>query len=714
MMHEQPAVGRRGFLAGLTATGLVLSVNIPPGAAQAKSGTSAFGAFLRLDADGAITIVVPCVEMGQGSQTALAMIVADELGADWSRVQIAPAPLGVVYRTPGRPVQNTSGSQMVRRWNAPLRQAAATARERLVAAAAHGWGVQASACSVEAGHVLHGPTGRRTAFGELAAAAAKRPEPLDAALRTGHHLVGQSLPRLDIPAKVDGSAVFGIDVRLPGMVFAAIRQVPIYGATLLSVDEGEVRGRPGIVDVIKLPDAVAVVAESFWKAKRAVDDLKPHFSTPPQANIASKDIQEAQRLQLGSPLAIPAVDTGDVAAAMKGAKRVMQADYFVPFLHHATMEPMTCTAHLTADRFEFWVPTQNLTGVADVAVKVSGLPLDKVVVNATLLGGGFGRKFEQDFVMQAALIAKAVRRPVQLIWTREEDVQHGFYRPAMSARVTSPLDEKGMPTALTLRLVGPSVLEHSTGFPFIRGVDPVALLGVSTETPHSPSKIQQYAIGNFRAEYIYQPTHVPLGYWRSVGASENGFFIESFIDELAMEAKQDPYAFRRHLLRDSPRGLAVLDKAAQEAGWGSKPASGRHRGIAFSEAVGSLVAQVAEISMDGDQPRVHRVVCAIDCGTAVSPGNVVAQIEGCIVMGLSAAMMEQVVIEDGRCAQSNFHDYPVARLAGTPQIDVHIIESGAALGGVGEAGVPAVAPALCNAIFAATGRRIRSLPIGQA
>lgn len=711
-MLGKTALNRRGFLAASAATGLVLAIDLPAGTSEgAPVGTVALGPFLRIGTDGKVTVVTPCVEMGQGSQTALAMIVADELGADWGSISILPPPVGVPYRTPGRPVQNTSGSQMVRRWNGPLRKSAAAAREMLAAAAAGRWGVQSATCAVEAGAVVHAPSGRRAGFGELAEAAARLPEPAAPTLREGSRIVGKPVQRLDIPSKVDGSAVFGIDVRLPGMLYAAIRQAPVFGAQLLSVEEGEVRRRPGVIDVVKLPDAVAVVAENFWRAKKAAEDLEPRFSRPPQASVTSEDIFAAQRLQLGSPLSTPAIDTGDVSGAMKGAQKVVRADYAVPFLHHATMEPMTCTAHLTADRFEFWVPTQNLTGVAEVGAKVSGLPLDKVVVNATLVGGGFGRKFEQDFVEQTALIAKAVRRPVKLIWTREEDVQHGFYRPAMSARLTAPLDGDAMPTALVLRIAGASVLEHSTGFPFIRGVDPVAMLGVSTETPHSPSKIQQYSFPNFRAEYVYQPTHVPVGYWRSVGASENGFFIESFVDELAAEAKRDPYGFRRHLLRESPRALAVLDRVAREAGWNDKPPAGRHRGIAFSECVGSLVAQVVEISMEGDMPKVHRITCAIDCGTAVHPDNVVAQVEGSIVMGLSAAFGEQITIDEGRCAQSNFHDYPVLGLAETPRIDVYVIESGTALGGVGEAAVPAVAPALCNAIFAATGRRVRSLPI---
>jgi isoquinoline 1-oxidoreductase beta subunit len=503
-----------------------------------------------------------------------------------------------------------------------------------------------------------------------------------------------------------------VDVKLPGMVFAAIRQAPVYGSKLVSVDDTALRRQPGIVDVVKLPDAVAVVATSFWRAKKGVESLEPVFSQTARDRVGSADIMQAQRLQLDSPLAAAAIETGDVSTLLATGAALVRADYSVPFLHHATMEPMACTAHLTEDRFEFWVPTQNPTGVQQVGAKVSGLAPERIVVNSTLLGGGFGRKFEQDFVEQTALIAKAVKRPVKLIWSREEDVQHGFYRPAMAARLSAEVDADGYPRALILRVVGPSVIEHTIGQPFVNGVDPVAMLGVSTETPHSPSRLQQYAIGNFRAEYIYQPTHVPVGYWRAVGATENGFFIESFIDELAARAKQDPVAFRRHLLRESPRALAVLDKVAAEAGWSQPLPAGRFRGVAFSECVGSIFAAVAELSMDdGAVPKIHRIVCAIDCGKAIHPQNVVRQIEGCVVMGLSSALNEQITIADGRCEQSNFHDYPLLGLADMPRIDVHLVESGAVLGGVGEAGVPAIAPAVANAIHAATGRRIRSLPI---
>lgn len=722
-MSSNTKVSRRTLLKAAAAGGMALSVALPAGIAiaQAPAGRDPdlvrLGPFVRIGLDGRITLVAPCVEMGQGSHSGLAMILADELGADWAKVAVEAPPVGVPYRTPGRGIQNTSASQMVRRWNAPLRRSAAAAREMLSAAAASQWGVGAETCTVKEGFVHHEASQRRLGFGELAAAAAQLPQPKEPALRKGPStIVGRPLPRLDIPSKVDGSAKFGIDARVPGMLYAAIRQSPVFGSKLVSVNEKDVRSRRGIVEIMKLPEAVAVVADSFWRAKTAVGLLDPVFAPTPHATVSTREIQAAQRLQLQSPVAMPGVVAGDVDSAMAAAKTKVSADYEVPFLHHATMEPMTCTVSVTDQSCELWVSSQNLTGAADLAARITGVPLDKVVVHAMLLGGGLGRKFEQDAVEQALLIGKALKRPVQLIWTREEDVQHGFYRPAMVGRVTAGFDEQGNLSAFNMRLIGPSVHEHTFNnpFPLVRSVDVVALIGVTSEIPGAPSVIQQYTVKNARAEYIYQPTHVPVGYWRSIGASENGFFIESLIDEAATRMRLDPIQLRRRMLRDSPRALAVLEKLASESGWGRPAPAGRFRGIALTDTVGSLTGQVIEISVTRNAVKVHRIVCVIDCGTAINPDNVAAQVEGSIVMGLSAAMTEQVTIDRGRCVQSNFHDYRVLSLKETPRIDVHIIDSGGPLGGVGEAALPAVAPALCNALYLATRKRIRALPLSQA
>lgn len=711
-MSGRLQLGRRAVLAGAGLAGLVVAVGPPVTRhADAADAPALLGAFIRIGPDGGVTVVTPCFELGQGSTTGLAMIVADELGADWAQVWIQAPPLDPAYRVPGRPIQSTSGSQMVRRWFVPLRKAAAAARAMLTEAAARRWSVDPAACTVSNGHVLHAATGRSAPFGDLAAAAASLPQPQGAPLRTTFTIVGTPARRFDIPAKVDGSAQYGIDVRVPGMAYAAIRQSPVFGARLVSVDDTALRGRRGVIEVVKLPEAVVVVADSFWRAKAAAEALEVVFSDVPQGAVSSDGIAAQRQARLAGAGVPAAIEAGDAPAVLAAAGKVITSDFAVPFLYHAPMEPVTCTAHVTDTRCELWIPTQNLTTAAEVAARVSGLPAQAVVAHPTFAGGAFGRKFEQDFVAQAVAVSKAVRRPVQLIWSREEDVQHDFYRPAMSARLSAALTDAGDVAGMVIRLAGPSIIEHTTGTALVKGADPAGLLGISTETSSAPGKLQQYAIGNIRVEFAFQPTHVPVGYWRAVGASHNGFFVESFIDELAAAAGKDPYEFRRRLLRDSPRALAVLDKAAAEAGWSNKLPEGRYRGIAFSECVGSFVAQVAEVSLQDGVPRVHRVVGAIDCGTAINPDSVVAQMQGCITMGVSAALKEEITIEDGRVGQSNFHDYEILRMAEAPRIEIHVIQSGGEIGGAGEAGLPATAPAIANALFAATGKRARSLPL---
>lgn len=711
-MDKHVDLSRRTVLIGGGAAALTVAVAIPVQVlAQAAGHAARLGAFISIAGDGGITIVTPCFELGQGSQTGLAMIVADELGADWAQISIRTPELNVAYRTPGRPVQNTSGSQMIRRWFTPLRKSAAAAREMLTEAAAAQWSVGVSACQVVNSEVVHAASGRRASFGSLAAAAARLPQPENPALRTAFTIVGTPARRFDILAKVNGSAIYGMDIRLPGLTYAAVRQAPVFGAKLVSVGDDGIRGRRGIVGIVKLSDAVAVVADSFWRAQSAVEALDVVFSGVPQNGVTSKRIFDEQAARLAAGDAAKAIETGDARAALSAARTVVQSDFRVPFLYHAPIEPMNCTVDLTGDRCNLWLPTQDLTTAVNVASRVTGLPVEAITAYATFAGGAFGRKFEQDFVAQATAIAKAIKRPVQLIWARQEDVQHDYYRPAMSARLTAALTESGDISGLVIRIAGPSVVEHTIGTPLIKGFDPTAMLGISTETSSSPGKLQQYSVSNLLVEFAFQPTHVPLGYWRAVGASQNGFFIESFIDELAHAAKKDPYEFRRRLLRDSPRALAVLDRAAQEAGWGKPLPPGRFHGIAFSECVGSFVAQVAEVSVESGAITVHRIVGVIDCGMAVNPDSVVAQMQGSINMGLSTALKEEITIEDGRVRQSNFHDYEVLRMADAPMIDVHVINSGGEIGGAGEAGLPATAPAVANALFAATGKRVRALPL---
>lgn len=712
-MNQNTDISRRSFLKS-GASALVLAVSLPALGVPA-SGAETQGqlsAFIKVLQSGMVELTVPAMEIGQGSHTSLAMILADELGVDWPQVIVIGPTLNAEMNTPGRTVQNTSGSQMVRRWNEPLRIAAAKARAMLTQAAAERWKVEAAECTVESGAVIH--NGERLGFGELVSDASKLTVPEAPEVLNTMKLVGTSVPRVDIPAKVQGKALYGTDVRVPGMVYAAVRQAPVYGARLVSFDEASAGS--GLLGFAQTADAVIVIADTFWKAKSAVEKMTVEFSETENDAVTSDDIFAAQKRGLdGGEFATPIAE-GDAASAIERAKAedrglFVEADYTVQFLHHATMEPMTCTAHVEGGRCEIWVPTQNITATAGAASKITGIPVENIKVNVTYAGGAFGRKFETDFVDQAVTAAMTAGKPVQLIWTREEDVQHGFYRPAMSARLSVGVGEDGAIDGIVMKVAGPSVLEHTIGKALIDGSDPVAWIGFSTETGVAPGKLQQYSIGNVTTQFAFVPTHVPVGYWRSVGASQNHFFIESMIDEIATALKVDPVEYRRRLLSESPRALAVLDRVAIESGWVDTPDPGRFRGVAFTDCVGSMVGQVVELSMDGDRPVVHRVTAVVDCGTAVNPDSVDAQMRGAIIMGLGAAISENVTISEGRCVQSNFHDYRVSLFAETPQIDVHIINSGHPIGGVGETGLPGVAPALCNAIFAATGVRHRQLPL---
>jgi isoquinoline 1-oxidoreductase beta subunit len=710
------ALNRRTFLQVSAAASASLMIALPLEGcsvqrAKPEPVTGSFGLFLAVHADGAVTVTVPVVEMGQGAQTALAMIIVDELGADWNRITVQPPPAAVGYQRPDvTKYQLTSGSWSVRLWNLPMRRAGAAAREMLIGAAAQRWGVAPESCDTVDGQVVHGPSGRKVGFGDVAPAAARLPVPSDPRLREPGRarLVGRPIPRTDIPSKVDGSGIFGVDVRLPGMLYATPRQAPVYGAEIADIDRDSAIKLRGVVDIVQSPGAVIVVADSFWHAKQALDQLTIRFRESPHDRETTERLMASERDKLGAREAAKFRRVGDAAAAAASASKVVSVDYTVPFLHHAPLEPMNCTARVTKTLCEVWAPTQCHTTALEAARRLTGLPDDRIVINATLLGGAFGRRIHDDFVEQAIRASMAVGRPVKLVWTREEDMRHGFHRPAMSARMQGSLDDKGQLTGLTMRIVGPSVHEKFWPSFFKDGLDASAIMALTTKNTAAGL---HYAIAHQHIDYVHQPTHVPIGYWRSVGASHNGFFMEGFIDEVALAAGQDPAAFRSRLLRDSPRGLAVLDKAVEASGWGSPMPAGHGRGIAFCENVDSIVAQVAEVEVAGDLLRVHRIVAVVDCGKVINPDTVEAQMQGGIVNALSAALAEEITIKEGAAVQSNFHDYPVLRMAGSPSVDVHIIESGAAMGGVGEAMVPTLAPAVCNAIHAACGKRIRSLPI---
>jgi CO/xanthine dehydrogenase Mo-binding subunit len=600
----------------------------------------------------------------------------------------------------------------------------------LVSAAALTWGVPESECVTEPGQVVHRATGRRLPYGRLAARAARLPVPTRVTLKAPREfrIIGTRVPRLDSRAKVDGSGVFGLDVTLPGLLVATVARCPVFGGRLVRFDAVAAKAVPGVRHVVPIDSGVAVVADGFWPATRGRDALQAQWDEAPRTAVSSAGIRAAYLDALQSATGEPALARGgDAAAALRTAARSLEARFEFPFLAHATMEPMNCTAWVRADGCDIWAPTQNQAGARQVGVDITGLPFGAVRVHTTLLGGGFGRRAEVDFVAEAVQISKAVAAPVKVVWTREDDMQHDTYRPATSSVVRVGLDARGLPVAWTHRIAGPSIRSRIIR-PFARMVLPewvsggmrdlaggvvahLAGLVVDRSATEGADDIP-YAIPHVRVEYVPYEPGIPVGFWRSVGHSHNAFVVESVLDEIAAAGLQDPCALRRRLLADRPRHLRVLDLAAGAAGWGTPLRDGLGRGIALHESFGSYVAQVAEVSVAGDGAvRVHRVVCAIDCGTVVNPGIVEGQMESGIVFGLTAALKGEITIEGGRVPQSNFHDYPVLRIDEMPRIEVHIVPSTEAPGGVGEPATPPIAPAVANAIFAATGTRVRRLPI---
>lgn len=705
------SLSRRAFVqvGSAAGAGLLIGFHLPLGGgtdlATLLSGTDGadgaadLNAWIRIGGDGAVTLFINESEMGQGVLTSLAMILAEELDADWTQVRSEEAPTD--FAKYGR--QSTGGSSSVRLDYAGLRKAGAAARAMLIQAAAETWGVPAASCHAEVGTVVHAASGRRLRYGELADRAARLTPPADPPLKDkkDFRIVGKPTKRLDSEAKVTGRATFGIDVRTPGMLVAQVVHPPVFGGKLKSFDASRVRRVPGVRDVVQIPTGVAVVADHFWAAKKGRDALAVTWDNGAAATLTTEELFARCKQIVGK--GADARKDGDAEGAVARAAKKITAVYEAPFLAHAAMEPMNCAADVRADRCEVWAPTQSPTSAQQLAAKLTGLPEARVTVHTTFLGGGFGRRAENDFVADAVHVSKAVGKPVRVQWTREDDTHGGWYRPMAYNELAGAVDPDGWPTAFVCRVAGPSIFARFG--PFKNGYDPSTVEGLEN---------LPYAIPNVHVTAAQLQTPVTVLWWRSVGNSQNGWVAESFIDELAALGGKDPYAFRRRLLADKPRHLRVLETAATKAGWGTPLPKGRARGIAVVDSFGSYVAEVAEVSIaPGGTPRVHRVVCAVDCGDAVNPETVVAQMESGIIFGLSAALYGEITIENGRAKQGNFNDYPIVRMDAAPEIETHIVTSGDALGGIGEPGVPPIAPAVCNAIYALTGKRIRKLPIGK-
>ena len=700
---QGPSFSRREFIGiGLAAgTGLVIGFYLPHGTATGKD-TFAPNAYLRIAPDGKITVMVARSEIGQGVRTALPMILAEELEADWKQIEIEQAGASTLFGD-----QSTGGSASIKTTWDPMRKAGAAGREMLISAAALEWGVGRDTCKAENSSVLHSATNRRLSYGQLAKRASTLPVPTDPPLKQAkdYKIIGKPLPRLDTPSKVTGTATYGIDFRLPDMKYAVLARCPVFGGKVASFNDAEAKKVSGVSYVGKIGDsAVAVVASSVWAAMEGRRVLNVSWDEGPNKDLNSAQIYDSLK-KAASGKAASLYSAGDVT---KAAGRRITAAYQLPFMAHAPMEPGNCTAHYRGSNCELWAPTQVPQDVRDSVAEAIGLDPDQVKVNVTLAGGGFGRRLEHDYGVEAALVSKAINGPVQVLWTREDDMRNSTYRPASYHELSARLDGRGWPVAFTHRIVMPSI-NGQKGSPTDGGIDP--------EVKDEASFV--YAFPNVSVEYVMTQTPIPLGWMRSVNALQVAFAAESFIDELAAAGGKDPLELRLHLLAQdqnlngwqTARMRNVLQMAADKAGWGKPLAAGHHRGIACFGSFSSYAAEVVEISMENGQPRVHRVVAAVDCGQVVNPNILEQQIQGAVIFALTNALRGQITIEKGRVVQGNFDDYPPVRMKEAPIVEAYHVESTEAPTGIGEPPVPPLAPALCNAIYAATKKRIRALPI---
>jgi len=698
---EKYSLLRRAFLkkSALTCTGLMVGLAYEPkySLAAKVENSEDLGIWIRISPDGTTTFIIPSSEMGQGVNTSLSMILADEMEADWQMIKTETAPVNSDYINPeSNSGQITAGSSSVKGFWDPLRKAGAAVKLMLRQAAAQRWRIPVEECSARSGYIYRKNSIQKLSYGEIAEAAGKLDIPSDPPLKKSkdYNLIGRSVKRIDIPSKTNGSAQFGIDVRLPEMTYATIRQSPVFGGEVMSYDEAAAIKIRGVKKVVLIPNGIAVIADNTWRAKRGMEALNVKFHGGETKGLESKQIKAEL---------IKALDAEGKTSTE--AFKVLDLEYEVPYLSQAALEPMNCTANVTENSCEVWVPTQFQEACMDVAKEISELDEEQIKIYTTYIGGGFGRRGETDFVKQSLILSKELGKPVKVTWMREEDIQQGFYRPASMSRFQIGLNKDGFPVSWNNQLASPSILKRFFAPMAWFNVDPLSTEGAD-EIP--------YAIEDFNLDYTEVDSGVPVGFWHSVGSSFNAFFIESAIDESAHLAGHDPLLYRMKLLTGKARFQKVLNKVAEKSQWGRELPKGHGLGICLHKTRGSIAGAAIEVSTGVNGIlKLHKAWIAIDCGKVINPNTIRAQMEGGFTFGLSATLGEKITIKDGRVEQSNFHDYPILRLKGSPDISVEIIESGKEIGGVGEVAVPLASPALANAIFSASGKRIRSLPMSN-